>query len=115
MDRARGRSVAELYDERPQSYKGTALAGFPNLFMFLGPFGAAGNQSALYMLESQMAYIVDALQDDAQRGARRRSRCAPTSRRRSSPRSRSAAWTPSGSRGGCRSYYQTPDGRNAGL
>ncbi|GAB2703449.1 SDR family oxidoreductase [Nocardia thraciensis] len=33
----------------------------PNFFITPGPFGAAGNQSALYMIESQIAYIVDAL------------------------------------------------------
>src|SRR3954453_20520188 len=31
-----GRSVIDVYEERPRSYKGTCLAGFPNLFMFFG-------------------------------------------------------------------------------
>lgn len=56
-----GRSVIDVYDERPQSYLGTTLAGFPNLFVVLGPYAAAGNQSALYMIENQVRYIVDAV------------------------------------------------------
>jgi hypothetical protein len=34
-----------------------------------GPFAAAGNQSALFMLEAQMSYIVDALRTMRERGA----------------------------------------------
>ena len=109
-----GRSIADLYDERPQSYKGTVMTGFPNLFMFLGPFGAAGNQSALYMLESQMSYIVDALKTMRSRGARRVEVRADVQEDFVSDveeRSVDTVWL----QGGCRSYYQTPDGRNAGL
>jgi cation diffusion facilitator CzcD-associated flavoprotein CzcO len=109
-----GRSVAEIYDERPQSYNGTCLAGFPNMFMFFGPFSAAGNQSALYMLESQMAYIVDAVRVMRERGARRvevRPEVQEAFVTEAEARSVDTVWL----RGGCRSYYQTPDGRNAGL
>src|SRR5690606_34003780 len=66
-----GRSIADLYHEEPQTHLGTAMAGFPNFFCTLGPFGAAGNQSAIFMLESQIAYIVDALSTLRERGARR--------------------------------------------
>jgi hypothetical protein len=116
-ERVRGRdghSIADVYDERPQSYNGTCLAGFPNLFMFFGPFSAAGNQSALYMLESQIAYIVDALRVMRQRGARRvevRPEVQEAFVSEAEARSVDTVWL----RGGCRSYYQTPDGRNAGL
>ena len=109
-----GRSVAEVYAERPQSYKGTCLAGFPNFFMFFGPFGAAGNQSALYMLEAQTAYIVDALRVMRQRGARTvevRPDRQEAFVAEAEARSVDTVWL----RGGCKSYYQTPDGRNAGL
>ena len=109
-----GRSVADVYYERPQSYKGTAMAGFPNLFMFLGPFAAAGNQSALYTLESQMTYIVDAVRTMRERGAgvvEVRADAQERFTQEAEERSEDTVWL----RGGCRSYYQTPDGRNAGL
>ena len=109
-----GRSVIDVYDERPRSYNGTCLVGFPNLFTFFGPFGAAGNQSALYMLESQMAYIVDAARTMRARGARTvevRPEVQEAFVAEAEERSRDTVWL----QGGCRSYYQTPDGRNAGL
>jgi cation diffusion facilitator CzcD-associated flavoprotein CzcO len=109
-----GRSIAELYAERPQGYLGTCMSGFPNMFMFLGPFAAAGNQSALYMLESQMSYIVDALRTMRARGARTvevRPEVQDAFVAAAERRSADTVWL----RGGCRSYYQTPDGRNAGL
>ena len=109
-----GRSVIDIYLERPQSYLGTTLAGFPNFFMMLGPFAAGGNQSALYMLESQMRYIVDALHTMERRGAavvEVRPEAQRAFTEEAERRSADTVWL----RGGCRSYYQTPDGRNAGL
>jgi cation diffusion facilitator CzcD-associated flavoprotein CzcO len=109
-----GRSISDVYAERPQSYKGTCLAGFPNLFMFFGPFAAAGNQSALYMLEAQMAYIVDAVRTLRRTGARTvevKREAQEAFVADAEARSVDTVWL----RGGCRSYYQTPDGRNAGL
>ncbi|QLY28752.1 flavin-containing monooxygenase [Nocardia huaxiensis] len=109
-----GRSLAELYRQRPQSYLGAAVAGFPNFFCTLGPFGAAGNQSAIYMIESQIAYIVDALKSVRHSGARR-VEVRPEAQREflseMSRRSSSTVWLT----GGCTGYYTTSDGLNAGL
>jgi cation diffusion facilitator CzcD-associated flavoprotein CzcO len=109
-----GHSPVELNDKRPQSYLGTALAGFPNLFWLLGPYGTAGNQSALFMIECQVRYVVDAIRT-------MRTRDIATVEVRADvqeqflgdveARSQQTVWV----NGGCRSYYQTPDGRNAGL
>ncbi|MER7449207.1 NAD(P)/FAD-dependent oxidoreductase [Nocardia beijingensis] len=109
-----GRTLAQLYRERPQSYLGVAVAGFPNFFCTLGPFGAAGNQSAIYMIESQIAYIVDALRTARSRGTRRievRPAAQADFVAEMARRSSSTVWLT----GGCQSYYQTPDGLNAGL
>ncbi|MEU2177551.1 NAD(P)/FAD-dependent oxidoreductase [Nocardia sp. NPDC019219] len=109
-----GRTLAQLYRRRPQSYLGVAVAGFPNFFCTLGPFGAAGNQSAIYMIESQIAYIVDALRTARSSGARRvevRPEAQEAFVSEMARRSSSTVWLT----GGCQSYYQTPDGLNAGL
>ncbi|GAA5064385.1 flavin-containing monooxygenase [Nocardia callitridis] len=109
-----GRSAADVYEQRPQSYLGTTLAGFPNFFCTLGPFGAAGNQSAIYMIESQLTYIVDALRTMRARGAQRvevRADVQEAFVREMAERSRSTVWLT----GGCESYYTTADGGNAGL
>jgi cation diffusion facilitator CzcD-associated flavoprotein CzcO len=60
----RGRDGELLYDvwrESPQAYLGTAAPGFPNLFLLLGPNTGLGHGSMVYMIESQVQYVVDAL------------------------------------------------------
>ncbi|MGW5381819.1 flavin-containing monooxygenase [Nocardia sp. NPDC003963] len=107
-------SIADLYHHRPQTYLGAAMAGFPNFFCTLGPFGAAGNQSAIYMLESQISYIVDALQTLRSHGAQRievRQATQDAFVEEMARRSVDTVWLT----GGCQSYYTTPDGGNAGL
>ena len=82
--------------------------------MFLGPFAAAGNQSALFMLEAQMSYIVDALRTLRDRGATTvevREEVQASFVSLAEQRSVDTVWLT----GGCRSCYQTPDGRNSGL
>jgi cation diffusion facilitator CzcD-associated flavoprotein CzcO len=109
-----GQTLAEVYSERPQSYLGTTIAGFPNLFLMLGPFAAGGNQSALYMLESQIAYVVDAVRKMSRNGrsvVEVRPEVQDAFVAEMNERSEDTVWLT----GGCKSYYTTPDGRNAGL
>ncbi len=45
-----------------QGYKGSAVAGFPpNLFFLVGPNTGLGHTSMVYMIESQLNYVVDAI------------------------------------------------------
>lgn len=110
-----GVSIAEQYYEQPRSYLGTAMAGFPNFFATLGPFGAAGNQSAIYMIESQITYIVDALTKMRDEGAQRvevRQEAQAAFVDEMADRSKDTVWLT----GGCHTYYTTADGTgNAGL
>ncbi|MGH3371282.1 MAG: flavin-containing monooxygenase, partial [Nocardioidaceae bacterium] len=62
--RVRGReglTLAERWQGSPQAYLGTAVAGFPNLFILLGPGTGLGHNSIIYMLESQARYVGEAL------------------------------------------------------
>jgi cation diffusion facilitator CzcD-associated flavoprotein CzcO len=56
-----GRTLAEHWAGRPQAHKGTTIAGFPNLFMMLGPHTGLGHTSVLLMIENQIGYLLDAL------------------------------------------------------
>jgi cation diffusion facilitator CzcD-associated flavoprotein CzcO len=56
-----GTTLDDLWRGSPQAYKGTAVPGFPNLFFLLGPNTGLGNNSIVYMIESQIAYVMDAL------------------------------------------------------
>jgi cation diffusion facilitator CzcD-associated flavoprotein CzcO len=50
------------------AYRGTTVAGFPNLFMLLGPNTTLGHSSQTVMIEAQLAYVVDALEQMGKRG-----------------------------------------------
>jgi cation diffusion facilitator CzcD-associated flavoprotein CzcO len=56
-----GRTLAEHWNGVPAAYKGTTIAGFPNLFMMLGPHTGLGHTSVLLMIEAQIGYLVAAL------------------------------------------------------
>ncbi|MQY28628.1 flavin-containing monooxygenase [Nocardia aurantia] len=57
-----GRSLASVFDESgQQGYKGSAIAGYPNMFFLLGPNVGLGHTSMVYMIESQISYIADAI------------------------------------------------------
>jgi cation diffusion facilitator CzcD-associated flavoprotein CzcO len=56
-----GRTLDESWEGSPRAHLGTAVPGFPNLFMLLGPNTGLGHSSMVYMIESQIAYVLDAL------------------------------------------------------
>jgi cation diffusion facilitator CzcD-associated flavoprotein CzcO len=57
-----GHTLAAQFDEQGMSaYKGTTVPGFPNLFLIVGPNTGLGHSSMVFMIESQVAYVVDAL------------------------------------------------------
>jgi cyclohexanone monooxygenase len=55
-----GRTLAETWRGSPRGYLGTAISGFPNAFVMLGP-NAGINTSATVLMEYQARYIVDAI------------------------------------------------------
>ena len=57
-----GRSLAQVWQDQGMSaYKGTTVSGFPNCFVLVGPATGLGHSSMIYMIESQLAYVVDAM------------------------------------------------------
>ena len=44
-----------------QAYLGCTVAGFPNLFLMIGPNSTLAHNSMIYMIESHVNYIADAL------------------------------------------------------
>jgi hypothetical protein len=53
-----------------RAYKGVAVAGFPNIFFLVGPNTGLGHNSMVYMIESQLNYVVDAITTMRQREVR---------------------------------------------
>ena len=109
-----GRSLAEVWDGSPQAYMGTAVTGFPNLFFITGPNTGLGHTSLVFMIESQIAYVLDAIE-----GARRhaidaievRAEVQEAFNEDIQRRMGRTVWTT----GGCASWYIDSKGRNTTL
>ncbi|MEO3870718.1 NAD(P)/FAD-dependent oxidoreductase [Nonomuraea sp. B12E4] len=63
-----GVRLAEAWSVRMSAYVGTTVAGFPNLFMLLGPNTTLGHSSQTVMIEAQIGYVIDALRQMDKRG-----------------------------------------------
>ncbi|HEX2903687.1 MAG TPA: NAD(P)/FAD-dependent oxidoreductase [Jatrophihabitans sp.] len=110
-----GRTLSDAWREHGiQAYKGATVAGFPNLFFLVGPNTGLGHSSMVYMIESQVAYLVDAVRQLRRFGlgtvevlpARQREWNADLQRRM-----RRTVWNT----GGCQSWYLDEHGRNVTL
>jgi cation diffusion facilitator CzcD-associated flavoprotein CzcO len=53
-----GRSLDEVWSQRPVAYLSLSVPGFPNLFMLNGPNGPVGNFSLIEVAELQIAYLL---------------------------------------------------------
>jgi hypothetical protein len=65
-----GRTLAEHWATSMRAYKGTVVPGFPNFVMMTGPNTGLGHNSMVFMIESQLNYVLDALRVLRERGAR---------------------------------------------
>ena len=86
------------------------IAGFPNLFLLLGPNTGLGHSSMVYMIESQIAYVTDALRVMRERGAavaEVRPEVQAAYNREIDARMEHTVWST-----GCSSWYQDATGRN---
>jgi cation diffusion facilitator CzcD-associated flavoprotein CzcO len=54
-----GHTMDDVWRGSPQAYLGTAVAGFPNMFMLVGPNTGLGHTSIVFMIESQLNYLVE--------------------------------------------------------
>lgn len=107
-----GRTLSEAWDGSPQAYLGTTVAGFPNLFLLYGPNVNLGHSSIVYMLESQIAYVLDGLRVADARGAAAldvRPEAQATYNAELQRRLSRSVWNA----GGCSSWYLDAHGRNA--
>jgi hypothetical protein len=89
------------------------VAGFPNLFILLGP-NSIGINSAIFSLEAQMTYILGAIREMDKRGAERielRPEVLETYADEVDRRNEGTVWTA----GGCASYYLDDTGKQFAL
>jgi cation diffusion facilitator CzcD-associated flavoprotein CzcO len=109
-----GRDGRKLQPGTLEAYRGVTVAGFPNLFMLLGPNTGQGHSSAVFMIESQIQHVLSCLRLIARDKAATIEVSEPAQRRYNDAmqrRLRRAVW----SEGGCHSWYLDAAGVNRTL
>jgi cation diffusion facilitator CzcD-associated flavoprotein CzcO len=109
-----GRSLADEWSKGMHAYLGTAVEGFPNLFLMVGPNAVLGHNSVIYMIESQLNYVLDALRFMDRPGigsVEVRTRVEEAFREEVEADFAHSVWT----EGGCGSWYLDRFGHNTTL
>jgi cyclohexanone monooxygenase len=110
-----GRSMAEVFAaEGMGAYKGGAVRGFPNLFQITGPNTGLGHSSMVFMIESAVAYIDDAIRVTTRQSAgpvEPKAEAQYAWNEKLQRRMAKTVWTT----GGCASWYLDDEGRNTTL
>ena len=107
-----GRTLNDLWQGSPQAYLGSTVAGFPNLFLLVGPNTGLGHNSLVFMIESQLNYLMDCLRhmDDTRAGAFDvREDVQVRFNEELQHKLEGSVWTS----GGCVSWYLDEHGRNS--
>jgi len=109
-----GHTLAEEWADGMVSNRSTTVAGFPNLFLLVGPNVGVGHTSMVYMIESQVSYVDDALQTMAAEGLElleTTPEAQQAYRDLIARKSRGTVWLS----GGCASWYLDKQGHNTTL
>jgi cation diffusion facilitator CzcD-associated flavoprotein CzcO len=110
-----GRRLVNVWSEHGmQAHRGTTINGFPNLFFLVGPNTGLGHTSMVYVIESQIEYVLRALEAMDREGI---AAMEPTAAAQEAfnaalqRRLRGTVWD----QGGCASWYLDDTGRNTTL
>jgi cation diffusion facilitator CzcD-associated flavoprotein CzcO len=106
-----GRSLSEVWSPHAEALRGTAVAGFPNLFVLIGPNTVLAHNSMIAIIEGQLEYIVQAM-DAAPAGT---AEATPAAQQRWTDDVQRALANSVWNTGGCSSYYLDKTGRNTTL
>ncbi|MDT5157764.1 MAG: hypothetical protein QOH51_2121 [Acidobacteriota bacterium] len=109
-----GQTLDAAWAGSPQAHLGTTVAGFPNLFILLGPNTGLGHTSVIYMIEAQIEHLLNVVRYMERHGVavlepRQEAQAAYTAEVQK--RMKGTVWTA----GGCASWYLDRRGRNSTL
>jgi cation diffusion facilitator CzcD-associated flavoprotein CzcO len=108
---ANGLKIQDAWRDGIEAYLGMTVAGFPNMFLLLGPNSGLGHNSMVFMVEAQARYVRQCLELVERTGSREiqvRPEVQRDFNRDIQGQLREAVW---GS-GGCKSWYLDEDGVN---
>lgn len=109
-----GVTIQEAWKDYAHAYLGTTVPYFPNFYMLLGPNTGIGHTSAIYMIEAQLEYIVQALlakRKNDWKAIEIKEQIEKNYTNRIHRLLKKTVWQS----GGCESWYQDSEGRNVVL
>lgn len=109
-----GKTLKQVWDKTPHAYLGVAIPHMPNFFAMNGPNTGIGHTSAIYMIESQIKYVVDAIQATEQQGKDSieiKPEVEQAYNAFLKEQMKQSVWL----QGGCKSWYLTEDGINTSI
>ncbi|MFN4327812.1 MAG: flavin-containing monooxygenase [Limnobacter sp.] len=105
-----GASLNAKWKDGSEAYQGVATTGFPNLYFLVGPFTGPGHTSVIAYAESQIDYVIQAVQLRNRRGLKAievKPAVEAEFVKTMDFRSGHTVW-----KSGCSSWYLSPNGRN---
>lgn len=104
-----GAKLSDYWSTFPRAYLGTTVPGFPNFFIVTGPNTGIGHTSALFIIESQMEYIMRCINEVRRSGAQS-IEVRETAESRYTELIHSEMERTVWKTGGCHSWYQSESG-----
>ncbi len=109
-----GLDILDAWKDGFEAYLGTTVSGFPNAFLVVGPNTGLGHSSMILMMESQFAYVLDAIKTIKEKNLRFVD-VRPEVQRRYNEEIQARLAKRVWAVGGCQSWYHTKDGKNTTL
>ncbi|MGO3326656.1 flavin-containing monooxygenase [Gordonia sp. (in: high G+C Gram-positive bacteria)] len=110
-----GKSLADVWATGGmQAYKGSFVHGFPNLMLLVGPSTGLGHTSMVYMIESQLNYLVDYVRKTREAGIGR-TEVKREAQDRYNDKLQHALRNSVWETGGCASWYKDVNGKITSL
>jgi cation diffusion facilitator CzcD-associated flavoprotein CzcO len=105
-----GKTIADVWQDYPRAYLGTSLPDFPNMFIVTGPNTGIGHTSAIFVIEAQMNYIMNAINYVDAAGAKS-IEVTPEAEERYTHHIHQEMKKTVWDKGGCNSWYKSKSGK----
>jgi cation diffusion facilitator CzcD-associated flavoprotein CzcO len=106
-----GKTLGDVWQGSPRMYRGATVAGFPNMFFLAGYNTGLGHNSIVFMIESHLNYVMDAIRKMQATGTNRvevRRQAQDAYNAKLQQRMPKTVWNT----GGCSSWYLDRNGNN---
>jgi cation diffusion facilitator CzcD-associated flavoprotein CzcO len=103
-------SLNQFWDDYPRAYLGTTVPHFPNFFVVTGPNTGIGHTSAIFVIESQIKYVINSIKQVIQNG-KKNIEVLPEAEQRYTDKIHREMEKTVWHNGGCNSWYKSKSGK----